>query len=215
MPPELHGLQVRSAFYDLVPAGVEFAAPVTVARRISFEALNLDPAEGIPILVLAIRSADGMWQWMANQKLTRSADFVIVSGQTQHTGTIFAFGGRATTKTEVTDGAPVQVGSALRITATLTFPEDSFDPPLLGLFEPITDADFVQVGDADGPDNQNLSQAFVCAAPGSTTVGIRYDVLNVGAESALFEQLDLAPAATQVEVTAELTCAAPSVPASP
>ena len=206
LPPELHGLEVRSAFYELAPGGVQFVAPVTVTRRASFEDLEIDPSRGMPILLLAIRSADGAWEWLQDQTLRRDGDYVSVSGLTTHTGTVFAFGGQAFTNTEVTGGSPA-VGFSVRITATLSFPDTSFDPPLLGVFEPILPGDFVQVGDADGPDNQNLSQAFTCAGQGMGLVGIRYSVLNLGAEVALFGQLGLGPASTEVETTTELTCA--------
>ena len=206
LPPELHGLEVRSAFYELAPAGVQFIAPITITRRVSLEDLEIDPSRGAPILLLAIRTLDGAWEWLKDQSLERDGDFVSVSGLTTHTGTVFAFGGQAFTKTEVTGGSPAN-GFSVRITATLSFPDSSFDPPLLGVFEPMLPGDFVEVGDADGPDNQNLSQAFNCAGQGAGLVGIRYSVLNLGAEVALFDQLGLGTAATEVEATTELTCA--------
>ena len=42
LPPELNGLEVRSAFYELAPAGTEFAAPITVTRQVSLDDLQLD-----------------------------------------------------------------------------------------------------------------------------------------------------------------------------
>ena len=206
LPPELHGLEVRSAFYELAPAGIQFIAPITITRRVSLEDLEIDPSRGMPILLLAIRSADGAWEWLQDQTLERDADFVSVRGFAMHTGTVFAFGGQAFTNTEVTGGSP-ETGFSVRISATLNFPDSAFDPPLLGVFEPILPGDFVEVGNAEGPDNQNLSQAFSCAGQGMGLVGIRYSVLNLGAEVALFDQLGLAPVATEVEATTELTCA--------
>lgn len=211
LPPELQGMEVRSAFYDLAPTGIQFVSPVTITRRVSLVDLELDGSQGMPILVLALRAMDGTWEWLAGQTLRSDGGELVVSAQAWRTGTLFAFGGRAFTATAVSAEGPIQVGGSLRLTATLTFPDDSPDPPLLGFFEPLVEDAFVALGDAEGPDNRTLGQTFVCAGAGSATVGVRYSVLNVGADSALFDQLGLAPVATRIEATTLLTCLDPGV----
>src|SRR4029453_18223846 len=81
LPPELFGLQVRDAFYEISPADVELASPVQVTRRISYRAMGVDPeTDGTPVLALAMRPPAGSWQWLDSQKLATEGPFVTVSG---------------------------------------------------------------------------------------------------------------------------------------
>ena len=99
--------------------------------------------------------------------LERDGDFVSVSGlDDAHWHACSRSVARLSPRRKTTGGSPA-TGFSVRITATLSFPDDSFDPPLLGVFEADPSRGFRAVGDADGPDNQNLSQAFVCAGQGS------------------------------------------------
>jgi hypothetical protein len=148
-------------------------------------------------------------------------DEVVVTGQAMYTGSVFAFGGVASTDVDITGDGPIPVGNALRISATLEFPDVARDPPLMGAIEPVFDEALVDIGDAVGPDGRNVSQDFVCTGAGSAIVGFLYSVVNVGADSPLFDQLGLRPASTRVAATTQLTCAAagatspdPSAPAS-
>lgn len=208
LPPELFGLNVRSAFYRLEPDGTVFASPVTITRRVALEDLGLDLDEdGLPVLALAIRSAGGTWEWLEDQRLTLDGAFVVVSGTAGHASQVFAFGGTTFTRFSVDGESPRPLGSLVTLTATLVFPDDAADPPRLGAdFEPIVASDIVALGLGSGPGNNSLSQEFRCVRDGISFVGVRYSVLNVGAESLLFGQLGLGPVSSDVTVGAAVTC---------
>lgn len=214
LPPELLGLEVRSAFYRLQPDVTEFALPVTITRRVSLEDLGLDiEADGLPVLALAMRSVDGSWEWLDDQRLTGDGAFVVVSGTATHASQVFAFGGTTFTRFALDGEPPTPIGSSVTLTATLTFPDDAEDPPTLGgEFEPVLASSIVALGSGSGPDDGSLSQDFRCVRDGTSFVGVRYSVLNVGAESVLFGQLGLGPVSTEVTVGRAVTCQTPASP---
>lgn len=218
LPPELFGLNVRSAFYRLEPDGTLFATPVTITRRVALKDLGLDIDEdGLPILALAMRSAGGTWEWLRDQRLTLDGGFVVVSGTASHASQVFAFGGTTFTRFSFDGESPILVGSSVTLTATLVFPDGAADPPTLGApFEPIVASDIVALGLGSGPADNSLSQAFRCVSDGTSFVGVRYSVLDVGAESQLFGQLGLGPVSSEVTVGTAVTCqtAEPSTPSA-
>jgi hypothetical protein len=59
-----------------------------------------------------------------------------------------------------------------------------------------------------------MSQEFLCASEGLAAIGLTLPIENVGAESALFNQLGLGPVSTEVALTAALTCTNPTLSAS-
>lgn len=215
LPPELLGLDVRSAFYAVKPDELTFAVPVTVTRRVSLEALDLDlDSDGLPVLALALRSSVGVWEWLDSQRLTTEGGFVVASGEASHTGTVFAFGGTTFTRFGLDPDELTTVGASAILTVTLAFRDDATDPPVMGAsFEPIVGSDVVTAGAGSGPDDDALSQEFMCSGVGSSLVGVQYEILNIGAENWLFRRLGLGPAATSVTASAVLDCVAP--PASP
>lgn len=216
LPPELFGLNVRSAFYRIEPHGTAFASPVTITRRVALRDLGLDLDEdGLPVLSLAMRSAGGAWEWLDDQRLTVEGSFVVVSGSASHASQVFAFGGTTFTRFSLDEGSVRPVGSSVTLTATLVFPDDAGDPPILGAeFEPIVASDIVALGLGSGPEDGSLSQGFRCVRDGVSFVGVRYSVLNVGAESVLFRRLGLGPVSAEVTVGTDVTCqsAAPPTP---
>jgi hypothetical protein len=215
LPPELLGLEVRSAFYSLEPGGLVFAVPVTITRRVSFEDLGLDLAtDGLPVLTLALREESGRWEWLDAQTLTADGDTILVTGEASGTGTVFAFGGTAFTKVVPVDAGIVDVGESTTVSATLVFPDGAADPPTLGAtFQPLVPGDWVTIGAGAGPEDGTLSQDFLCVAEGSGFVGVSYEVHNVGADSALFRQLSLGPASTLARIGTILTCVSAGSPA--
>ncbi len=208
LPPELAGLDVRSAFYKLEPDGTVFASPVTITRRVALKDLGLKLAnDGLPVLALALRSAGGTWEWLDDQQLMFDGSFVVVSGAASHASQVFAFGGTTFTRFSLDDQSPRPIGSSVTLTSTLDFPDDAVDPPTLGDdFEPIVESDIMALGVGAGPEGGSLSQEFRCLRHGTSFVGVRYSVLNVGAESVLFEQLGLGPISTAVTVGGAVTC---------
>lgn len=212
LPTELVGLEVRSGFYRVQPPGLTFQLPVGVNRRVSYDALGLDPdLDGLPILALAVRSSDARWAWLDSPELTTEGDFVSVLGEVGETGTLFAFGGTASTMAEWSSpDLNVAVGSSVTVEISLAYPANSEDPPILGDFAPIIEGELVSaVSSSTGSGGTSFSQQFRCDATGNSEVGLRYEVSNIGAEAALFNQLGLAPASTQLTIRATITCASP------
>jgi len=214
LPPELSGLDVRSAFYRIEPDGTVFSSPVTITRRVALRDLGLDLDEdGLPILALAMRSEGGTWAWLDDQQLNLDGDFVVVSGMASHASQVFAFGGTTFTRFSFDRESPLPLGGSLTLTATLVIADGADDPPTLGAsFAPIVASDNVALGLSSAPADGALSQGFRCLRDGISFVGIRYSVLNVGAESVLFAQLGLSPISTEVTLGTALTCQAAATP---
>lgn len=85
-PPELAGAadNPNSRIYNLEPEGLEFAAPVTVTRRIDTERFgDLGPDE-VPIVVLITRTPAGDYEPYGDLRVTRDGEDVFVSGTTTH-----------------------------------------------------------------------------------------------------------------------------------
>lgn len=229
LPPELLGMDVRSAFYRLQPDVAVFASPVTITRRVSLEDLGLDlEVDGLPVLALAMRSVDGSWEWLDDQRLTADGAtgdgatgdgatgdgaFVVASGTATHASHVFAFGGTTFTRFSLDGESPTPIGSSVTLNATLIFPDDPEDPPTLGgEFEPVVGSSIVALGSGSRPDDGSLSQDFRCVRDGTSFMGVRYAVLNIGAASVLFGQLGLGPVATEVTVGSAMTCLNPATP---
>ncbi len=214
LPSELLGLNVRSAFYRLDPAATVFASPVTITRRVALRDLGLDIDEdGLPILALAMRSTGGTWEWLEDQRLTLEDASMVVLGTATHASQVFAFGGTTFTRLSIEGESPRPLGGLVTLTATLEFPDDARDPPTLAdVFTPIVGSDIVAFGLSSSPEENSLSQGFRCLRDGTSFVGVRYSVLNVGAESVLFRQLGLGPVSSEVTLGTTATCQAVATP---
>jgi hypothetical protein len=210
LPPELAGLEVRSAFYAVTPPGLEFASPATFTRQVSYRDLGLDPeSDGLPVLALAIRSIDGQWAWLDAQQLTTDEDTVTVGGRGGQTGTLFAFGATTFVGTDWSQpNLEVPVGSSATLTVSLGYPRDTADPPVMGALDvSISAADVVALGSTtSGPDGASRGQEVRCVGPGTANVSATFTVSNFGAGSILFEHLGLGPVSTEVTLSSTLTC---------
>jgi hypothetical protein len=222
LPPELAGLEVRSAFYAVTPPGLEFASPATFTRRVGYRDLGLDPeSDGLPVLALAMRSIDGRWAWLDAQQLTTDEDTVTVGGHGGQTGTLFAFGATTFVGTDWSQpNLEVPLGSSATLTVSLGYPGDTADPPVMGALDvSVGAADVVALGSTTfGPDGASRGQEFRCVGPGTAAVSATFTVSTFGAGSILFEHLGLGPVSTEVTLASELTCsvsATPSLPGEP
>ena len=208
LPLELVGLEVRSAFYEIRPDGLVFASPVRMERQMRVRDLVEDlAAEGLPLLVMAMRSSNAEWDWLDAQQLALADRSVMVTGDAQHSSLLFAFGGRDFTTFQWSEPSLiVRVGSTFGLTVALTFPEEATDPPLLGELSPVAAAGIVESVSTVASDGSTATQTFRCVAAGEAPIGVTYPVSNINAESVLFGQLGLGPASTQVTVTQTVTC---------
>ena len=86
-PPELAGAadDPDARIYDLGPAGLEFAAPVTVTRRIDaarFEGMG--PSMAPAVVLMTYDAATATYSLYDDLRVTRNGDDVFVSGTTTH-----------------------------------------------------------------------------------------------------------------------------------
>lgn len=211
LPLELLGLEVRNAFYEVGPSSVEFASPVRMERAARLKDLDIDlAAEGLPLLVMAERSAAAEWSWLDAAALSVADRDLVVSGDAASPGLLFAFGGRDFTTLEWSAAdRVVPVGDTVRLLVYLAAPEEEGNPPLLGPLAPILSAEAsgiiepVSTSDSDGT---AAVQEFRCVAAGEAPVGVTFAVSNLYVDSVLFGQLGLGPASTNVTVTQTVTC---------
>jgi len=217
LPLELFGLEVRTAFYEVGPASVEFASPVRMERAARLKDLDVDlTAEGLPLLVPAMRAGAGEWSWLDSAALSVVDRDLIVRGDAASPGLLFAFGGRDFTTLEWS--APdrvVPIGATVSLIVSLAAAEEEGNPPILGPIAPVISdeatgiVESVSTSDSDGT---AAIQEFRCVAAGEAPVGVTYSVSNLYADSVLFGQLGLGPASTNVTVTQTVTCSDEFVP---
>jgi len=217
LPPELFGLQVRDAFYEISPVDVELAAPIQVTRKVSYRAIGVDPeTDGTPVLTLALRTVGGSWKWLESQKLATDGQFVTVSGWTSETGSVFAFGGTTYVVSDWSDeDFAMPVGSGSTLTVSLSYPTGMAEPPVLGPLVANVDGTVVVLGStSSGPEGNSYGQEFRCAAEGQADVGATATMSNVGADSVLFQHLGLDPLTVELLADATLTCGSAPPPGS-
>ncbi|MBI5157252.1 MAG: hypothetical protein HZA58_04475 [Acidimicrobiia bacterium] len=85
-PPELAGAadDPDARIYDLGPEGLEFAAPVTVTRRLDASRFEGLTADMVPLVAMITRTADGTYEPYDDLRVTRRGDDIFVSGTTTH-----------------------------------------------------------------------------------------------------------------------------------
>ncbi len=208
LPLELAGVEVRNAFYEIGPAGVEFAAPVRVERAARLKDLDIDlSTDGLPLLVPALRSSAAVWTWLDSPDLSVADRTLVVSGDAASVGLLFAFGGRASTTLQwsVPDRV-VPIGSTFTLLVKLAAPEEEGDPAVLGSIAPVAAPGIVEAVSTSDSDGVAAVQEFRCVAAGEAPIGVSYSVSNLFADSALFGQFGLGPASTSVTVTETVKC---------
>ena len=214
LPLELLGVEVRNAFYEVGPASVEFASRVRMQRAARLKDLDIDlAADGMPLLVPAMRSSAAAWAWLDSSTLVVEDRSLVVGGDAASPGLLFAFGGRdLTTLAWSVPDRVVPVGSTFTLLVSLAAPEEEGNPPVLGPIVPVAAPGIVESVSTSDSDGVAAVQEFRCVAAGEAPVGVSYSVSNLFADSVLFGQLGLGPASTNVTVTETVTCSDDATP---
>ena len=163
LPPELFGLDVRSAFYLVAPSwfGIGVTGHVYAAGELSRSEAGprFGRVAGSGAGDAVDRRAMG---WLDAQALATDGETVTVSGQGGATGTLFAFGATTFVRTEWSEPTlDVPVGSSATLTVSLTFPTDTADRPLMSTLDVSIDAtDVVTLGSTTaGPDGSRAARS--------------------------------------------------------
>ncbi len=120
-PPELAAAadDPESRIYELGPAGLEFAAPVRVTRRIDAARFEGMAAAMVPAVVLMTYDAStATYELYDDLRVTRDGDDVFVSGTTTHFSPVIAVNLGGYVETHLDDyhlGYATEVGSSLKI----------------------------------------------------------------------------------------------------
>ena len=120
-PPELAAAadDPDARIYDLGPEGTEFAAPVTVTRRIDASRFGELTATMVPAVVLmTYDSATGAYELYDDLRVTRDGDDILVSGTTTHFSPVVAVNLGGFVEINLDDyhlGYKTELGSSLQI----------------------------------------------------------------------------------------------------
>ena len=180
LPLELLGLEVRSAFYEILPNGLDFAFPVRMERQLRLRDIDVDLAvDGLPILVMAMRSSNAGWEWLDSQTMTLADRTLVTVGDANNSGQLFAFGGQTVTTLEWSDPTRiVPVGATFTLTVTLSSAEEAADPPILGDLSPVPAPGLVEYVTTSTSDGATASVTLRCEAAGDALVGATFPVSN-------------------------------------
>ncbi len=173
VPPELAGIELAAPLYELGPDGYEFSEPVRITWTIDLAQAGLDLSGGVPVIVLASRSTNGEWEFLADQELTVEEGDVVVTGTTTHFSTFAALGGLATVEV-LPDSVEAWVGETFVVSVSLRGmaegAELQLETPVVGESRVVSPNYDVDVGDlvsAPGPDVIDVGHyAFRCSRAG-------------------------------------------------
>ena len=211
-PPELAGIQMRSAFYLLEPDGLTFSKPVMVTRRGNISDMGYDLDEdGIPIISLALRTSDGAWSWLEDQEIDVDGDDLVVSGKASHTSMVMGFGGTTFVRRDISEpSARVPVGQTFSVFGALDYRASDGAQPLFGAtLGPYAEGDAATIGDSSPDHGVTFQQDFLCQNNGTSWVGVAVDIDGV-ASGQFFGRLELAPTSTELYVGIDLNCFTPT-----
>jgi hypothetical protein len=162
---------------------------------------------------MAMRRAYAEWDWLASQRTTQSGRSLVITGDANHTGLLFAFGGTAFATLDWSEPSRVvPVGSPVVLTVTLTYPDVSADPPVLGELAPAGATGVVDIVGTTPSDGILASATYRCLAPGDAQVTVSYPVTNIGADIVFFNQLGLGATSTEITTKATITCTDEPIP---
>ncbi|HAX82626.1 MAG TPA: hypothetical protein DCY40_08680, partial [Actinobacteria bacterium] len=120
-PPELAGAadDPDARIYDLGPEGTEFAAPVTVTRRVDAARFGeLTPTMVPAVVMMTYDAATGTYELYDELRVTRDGDDIFVSGTTTHFSPVVAVNLGGFIEMNLDDyhlGYKTELGSSLQI----------------------------------------------------------------------------------------------------
>jgi hypothetical protein len=120
-PPELSGAadDPDARIYDLGPEGTEFAAPVTVTRRVDAARFGeLTPTMVPAVVLMTYDAATGTYELYDDLRVTRDGDDILVSGTTTHFSPVVAVNLGGFIEMNLDDyhlGYKTELGSSLQI----------------------------------------------------------------------------------------------------
>ncbi|MEZ0240359.1 MAG: hypothetical protein ACAH65_06130 [Chloroflexota bacterium] len=220
-PPELAGVTFRSSFYDVMPAGLQFAMPATFERTVDVTTLGFDfEAVGYPAISLALRDADAKWSWLGGQTFRVGGldglgpeNELVQAGQLTRTGDVFGFGGQLFVQlvSYPESGASLLIGQATPIVVKVTAPNTEGSNARIGAPVPFASLPgIVEFGagtvSAAAAGIQTAELSLTCRRQGDLATGFELD-LGPGVSSELLDRLGLGePPETRVTFSTSIHC---------
>lgn len=214
-PRDVRDAGVRQAFHVLGPEAMTFAQPARVTLTMPREALTR-PDGSLAITLLALRSAEGVWQWLADPAIMVTADTVTLSGLTTNLGSLFVWSDLTDLLAVRSNLSPQAVGESFHAVVSLRTRVARPNPvEFTGEPEFVVDnPDVLEIGaQVGGPADRN----WICKAPGDYTVTVTTQIDKFGADNPfLRDVLGLPPTGSTLTyvVTGECTRPAPTAPPS-
>jgi hypothetical protein len=186
-PRDVRDAGVRQAFHVLGPQALTFAQPVRVTVTMPRSAVTR-PDGSLAITFLALRSAEGDWQWLADSTVSITADSVTLSGLTTHLGSLFIWSDLTDLVGVPSDLSPQPVGQSFRAVFALRSQAERLKPvEFIGTPEFVVDnPDVLEIGaQVGGPADRN----WTCVAAGDYKVTLATQLRNFGADTEFLRDL--------------------------
>jgi hypothetical protein len=210
-PRDLRDAGVHQPFHVLLPQDLTLAEPIRVSLALPTK--KFTRADGsIAIAYLAIRGADGTWDWLGQAGMSITGETTVITGTTTHLGALFAW-------SDLTDllRSPEQLGSyavgqPFRPLVTIT-PRDPRDHPVAYVTAPEFDNQDPTVIEVGPPLTTPTYREWRCLAVGDYTVTFSAWLTNFGADNT-FLDTNLGLPATEGTLSYDMTGSC-EIPASP
>jgi hypothetical protein len=180
-PRDVRDAGVRQAFHVLEPQALTFAQPVRVTVTMPRSAFTR-PDGSLAITLMALRSAEGDWHWLADSTVTVAADTVTLSGLTTHLGALFIWSDLTDLVGVPSHLSPQPVGQSFRAVLALRSAADRSNPvDFSGTPELVVDnPDVLEIGaQVGGP----ADHSWTCVKAGDYKVTLTAQLHNFGAET--------------------------------
>jgi hypothetical protein len=203
-PRDVRDAGVRQAFHVLEPQALTFAQPVRVTVTMPRSAFTR-PDGSLAITFLALRSAEGDWQWLADSKVTVTADAVTLSGLTTYLGSLFIWSDLTNLDGIRSDLSPQAIGAPFTAVVSLR-PQIARPNPVSIVGTPsfvVDNPAVLGVGPAHGGTITPFPHAdaeLTCRSPGSFVVKLTMALDNFAADTEFFSDvLGLPPLAAALD----------------